>query len=223
MGYGMQSSKSPMAAASGQKLAGGYKQGQMPNFTPEQMQLFQGLFSHVSPGSYTSRLAGGDQSLFNEIEAPAMRQFNELQGNIANRFSGMGSGARRSSGFQNANSSAASNFAQDLQSRRQGLQQNAIKELMNMSRDLLHEQPYENYLIKPQPKQSFWQKLIGGAAPVAGAALGGFLGGPAGMAAGSQFGSSIGSVIGSLFFIGGLLYISLVLLIDRVRKMKISI
>ena len=50
---------------------GGYKVRQMQNFTPEQMELFRSLFSHVSPDSYTSRLASGDQELFAEIETPA--------------------------------------------------------------------------------------------------------------------------------------------------------
>jgi hypothetical protein len=189
--------RTPTGAMAGQKLAGGFKQGQMPNFTPEQMQLFQSLFSQVSPDSYTSRLAGGDQSLFNEIEAPALRQFSGLQGNIASRFSGMGMGARKSSGFQNYMGQQASDFAQDLQSRRQSLQQNAIKELMGMSSDLLGQRPNENYRIEPNKRKSFWQQLIGGGAPIIGAAAGGFFGGPAGAAAGGQLGSAFGNAFNS--------------------------
>ena len=106
-------------AQAGQKLAGGQKQGQMPNFTPEQMQLFQQLFSHVGPESFTSKIAGGDQGTFDQIEAPALSQFNALQGNIASRFSGMGgTGSRKSSGFQNTINSAASDFAQQLHKQR---------------------------------------------------------------------------------------------------------
>lgn len=190
---GYQGMRGPTGAVAGQKLAGGYKQGQMPNFTPDQMKLFQSLFSQVSPDSYTSRLAGGDQSLFEETEAPALRQFNALQGNLASRFSGMGSGARRSSGFQNQIGAQSSNFAQDLQSRRQELQRNAIKDLMGMSSELLGQRPYENFLIEPKKKQSFFQKLMGGALPLAGAAAGGIFGGPAGLAFGAQLGSAAGS------------------------------
>jgi hypothetical protein len=80
----------------------GFNLGQLQQFTPEQQNLFGDLFSHVGQDSYTSRLARGDQDLFNEIEAPAFRQFSGIQSGIASRFSGMGSfGARNSSGFQN--------------------------------------------------------------------------------------------------------------------------
>lgn len=180
-------------AGSGSRIPKGYSQGTLQQFTPEQMQLFQSLFSQVSPQSYTGRLAGGDQSLFGEIEAPALRQFNELQGNIASRFSGMGSGARRSSGFQNASSAAASNFAQDLQSRRQMLQQQAIQDLMGMSSSLLQQRPQQNFLVRNAPKRSFLKSLFGGGLPLAGAAAGGFFGGPFGAALGSQLGGSAGA------------------------------
>ena len=54
------------------KVPSGYKAGSLQQFTPEQLQLFQQMFSNVGPESYTSKLAGGDQSLFNEMEAPAL-------------------------------------------------------------------------------------------------------------------------------------------------------
>src|ERR1043166_5744377 len=95
------SSYSPAGTATGLK-GSGYKNASIQQFTPEQMKLFEGLFSNVGPDSYLARLAGGDQGIFNQIEAPAMQQFNDFSANIANRYSGMGGvGARRSSGFQN--------------------------------------------------------------------------------------------------------------------------
>lgn len=152
----------------GNKIPSGYKQGQMQQFTPEQMQLFQQMFSHVGPQSYLSKLAGGDEDIFNQIEGPALRQFSGLQGNIASRFSGMGSGARRSSGFQNTMNQGASDFAQDLQSRRQSLQQQALQELMGLSSNLLGQRPYEQFLIKKQQKKPFWQQALGMISPVGG-------------------------------------------------------
>jgi hypothetical protein len=149
----------------GNKVPSGYKSGRLQNFTPEMMELFKSLFGHVGEGSYLSRLAGGDESLFEEMEAPALRQFSGLQGNLASRFSGMGMGARRSSGFQNTSNQAASDFAQDLQSKRQGLQQQAIRDLMGLSGSLLGQRPYEQFLT---PKSS-WLDSLGG--------LGGLLGG----------------------------------------------
>ena len=68
----------------------GYKAGQLQQFNPEQMQLFQRLFSQVEPNSFLSKLAGGSQEGFEQLEAPAMRQFQELTGNLASRFSGFG-------------------------------------------------------------------------------------------------------------------------------------
>jgi len=135
--------------------------GQLQQFTPQQMQLFQQLFQHIAPESYLSKLAGGDQSMFDEMEAPALRQFSGLQGNMASRFSGMGMGARKSSGFQNTMNQASSDFAQDLQSRRQSLQQQAIKDLMGLGNQLLGQKPYESFLAEKPQKKNFWGELLG--------------------------------------------------------------
>lgn len=179
----------------GDKIPKGYRAGQMQQFTPDQMNLFKQMFSQVSPDSYTSRLAGGDQSAFDETEAPAMRQFSELMGGLSSRFSaggGQGSlGNRRSSGFQNSATSAASNFAQDLHSQRHSMRQQAIKDLMGMSGDLLGQRPQEQFLVKKQQKQGFDWGGLGGAAL---GGLGGFaLGGTGGAMAGANAGYGIGS------------------------------
>lgn len=155
------SNKASMSNATGANtgLKGtGYNEARIQNFTPEQMQLFQQAFSQLGPESYLSKLAAGDESLFGQLEAPALRNFGALQGNIASRFSGMGSGARRSSGFQNTMGNAASELSERLASNRMNLQQQAIKDLMGMSSSLLQQRPYENFLI-PQQKP-FWQELL---------------------------------------------------------------
>jgi hypothetical protein len=172
----------------GDKLPSGYKARQLQQFTPEQMNLFQQSMNHVGPDSYTSRLASGDQSLFAEMEAPAMRQFQELQGQNASRFSGMGLGARRGSGFQNQMSADTSNFAQDLASKRQGLMRQAVMDLHGMSQNLLNQRPYERFLEqKPQDQGFNWGGLAGG---VAGGIGGFFMGNPIG---GAMAGYGIGS------------------------------
>lgn len=155
MGFGA-GTGSPMK----EKIPSGYKKGSLQQFTPEQMQLFQQLFGQLSPESFTSKLAGGDQSQFEQLEAPALKQFAELQGGLASRFSGMGSGARRSSGFQNIQNQAASNFAQQLQSQRLGLQQQAIQDLMGMGSSLLGQRPYENFLVE-KPKSFLHEAGVG--------------------------------------------------------------
>lgn len=167
--FGGQGLRGPTGGSSGFKAPRGYES--VSNYTPDQMQLFQQLFSHVGPESYLSKLAGGDQDTFNQIEAPALQQFSGIQGNIASRFSGMGLGARKSSGFQNTINQAGSDFAQQLQSQRQGLQQNALQQLMEMSGSLLERNPYS---IMPK-KKSFLQELLGSLAGGVGQA-GGTLG-----------------------------------------------
>jgi hypothetical protein len=153
-----------------EKIPSGMKKATLNNFTPEQMELFQSLFQNVSPDSFLGKLAGGDQSMFEEMEAPAMRQFNQLQGEMGSRFSGMGMGARRGSGFQNAGSQATSDFAQDLQSKRLGLRNQAIKDLMGMSGELLNQKPQENALVsKAKP---WWQEAATAFAGGAGQGLG---------------------------------------------------
>lgn len=157
-------------------------------FTPDQMNLFQQMFSHLGPESYLGRLAGGDEEMFNEIEAPAMRQFQGGLGQLASKFSGMGMGARRSSGFQNTSTSAMSQFAQDLQAQRHGLQRQAIMDLMGLSNQLLGQQPY-GLQEKQQRQSSGWGSLIGQGV----GSLGGFLlGGPGGAMAGAQLGGQVG-------------------------------
>jgi hypothetical protein len=84
----------------------------------------------------------------------------------------MGSGARHSSGFQNTANQATSDFAQQLQSQRLGLQRQAMQDLMGMSESLLGQRPYERFLTKKQP--SFWQQLALGAMQQGGQAAGNF-------------------------------------------------
>ena len=152
MSYGMASTGiPPNTTGTGQmkeKIPSGYKKGSLQQFTPEQMQLFQQMFGHVGPDSFLSKLAGGDEETFGQIEAPALKQFNALQGQLGARFSGMGTGAQKSSGFQNTMNSAAQDFAGQLQSQRQSLQQQALQDLMGFSSNLLGQQPYENFLTK---------------------------------------------------------------------------
>ena len=182
----------------GEYVPSGFRAAQLSNYTPEQSKLFGQLFSQVSPESYTGRLASGDEDIFNEIEAPAYRQFNEQLGGLSSRFSGMGSGgfgSRRSSGFQNAGTAAASNFAQDLASQRQSLRSQAIKDLMGMSSELLGQRPNDRFLIDKygnQNNQGGRGSLSGAiSGATSGAELGKFAG-PWGQGAGALAGAGLG-------------------------------
>ena len=168
------------------KSKGGLTPFSMQQFTPEAMQLYQHLFSQLGPNSFINKLAGGDQGAFNELEAPALRQFGELQGNIASRFSGAGSGARHSSGFQNTMNQASSNFAQDLQSQRLGIRNQALRDMMGMSNQLLQQRPYEQFVAEKKP--SFLKQMLAG---IAGPALqGALMGGAYGYMNRNQSGGS---------------------------------
>lgn len=175
----------------GDKIPKGYRVGQLQQFTPEQMDLFKQNFSHLGPQSNLSRLAAGDEGIFNQIEAPALRQFQELQGSNASRFSGMGTGARRGSGFQNSQNQATSDFAERLASNRQNLMRQALNDLMGYSSNILQQRPNERFLTKKQQDQGInWGGLAGGAI----GGIGGFFaGGPGGAFAGANAGYGIGS------------------------------
>lgn len=168
----------------GSKVPKGYKQFQIQQFDPKQMEQYQQLFGQVSPDSFLGKLAGGDQSAYEEMEAPAMRQFSALQGNMASRFSGMGTGGRKSSGFQNTMNTAANEFAQDLQSKRMEHRRNAIKDLMGFSEMLMGQKPYETGLVQKQQQGGFMSAFGGAMGKAIPAAVSGFLkGGPPGAAA----------------------------------------
>jgi hypothetical protein len=102
--------------------------------------------------------------------------------------------ARRGSGFQNLQTQGAQDFASQLSMQRQGLQRQALMDLMRLSSNILGQQPYQNFLTKKQPKeQGFWSKLFGATAPIAGAGIGGLFGGLPGAQYGSQLGSGLAS------------------------------
>lgn len=175
---GMSGSPSgPAAYSSGMNSAGmknkipkGHELARLQNFSPEQMQLFQSLFGNLGPDSFLGKLASGSQEGFEQLEAPALRQFQELGGQLASRFSGGGSrsgsggsrgmSARSGSGFQNASQSMAAQFAQDLQAQRMGIQRQSLQDLMGMSNTLLNQRPWDQSLVE-KPK-SMWEGLIPG-------------------------------------------------------------
>jgi hypothetical protein len=151
---------------------------------PRIQQLFGDLYGGSKGGiagglGHLSQLAqGGTPEFWQQLEAPAFRQFDTLQGNVASRFSGMGSGARRSSGFQNEMSSASSDFAERLQANRQALRSQAISELLGLGQNLLGTQLSASGLVQKQ--KPWWQEFLGGLGIAGGEALG--LGGGLGLA-----------------------------------------
>lgn len=153
-----------MSQLHGNVIPKGYEQGQLQQFTPEQMELFKRMFSQISPESDLGRLASGDQSYFEQLERPALRQLGEFQSGLASKFSGMGSfGGRRSSGHQLAQGALASQFADQLSSQRLGLQRQAMQDLFGLQKDLLGQRPSEQFIAPEQ--MDWWKQLLIGLAP----------------------------------------------------------
>jgi hypothetical protein len=166
----------------------GYQQITHPRFSPQVTQQLESLLGGGlgGLGSLLQRLSGlaggGDEETWKQLEAPALRQFGQLQGGLASRFSGMGSGARRSSGFQNTVSGAGADLAERLQGNRLNLQNQAGSQLAQLVQMLLGGSDQETSLV---PKQKpFWQELLGSLGGGIGQGIGSF----GTLAGGKQFG-----------------------------------
>lgn len=133
----------------------GYKQ--VNRFTPEQWNLFRSMMPFLEEGSSLYQQAMGEPGAFEEIEAPARKQFGQMQSNIANRYSGMGIGGRTSSGFGQEQNAAAQQFAESLQAKRQGLSRQALQDLATMAQMLMGQEPY-GYM---EEEPSFWKSILG--------------------------------------------------------------
>lgn len=178
----------------GDVLPKGFHSMQTQLFTPEQMNLFKNMFGQIGPESFTARLARGAPGIFDEIEAPAKRQFQEMQGDIASRFSGSQPGmmsARRGSGFQGEMNQATRDLAMDLQAQRMGLMRGAEEDLMKYQEMLLGQTPFHRDIYQQQKKPSFLKRIFGGALPAIGAGIGGIFGGLPGAKMGGFLGSGL--------------------------------
>lgn len=163
-------------------------------YGPDFSQLHGNLSQAIGPGltgglSQLAAQASGSPEAFAALEAPAMRDFQSGLGQIASRFSGMGTGARRSSGFGHATNAATQDFAERLQSQRLGFQQSAMQQLMQMYGLLSGTDLQDTWMMENAPKKpSWWKQAAGIGLPLAGGALGGMFGGPMGAALGANLG-----------------------------------
>lgn len=143
----------------------GYDLAKVSNVTPQQMDLYKlilgGVQPNLSPGlSFLGKQASGSPEAFESIEQPAISQFQGLLGEIGSRFSGMGSGARHSSGFNLASAEAGSDLAQKLQSQRLGLQRQALMDLLGLSQNLIGTDLESSFLL-PKKKSGLMELLQG--------------------------------------------------------------
>ena len=144
----------------------GYKQRNISTLNPQQQQLFQKLADALLGGGglgggvdYLSKLASGDEGIFGEIEAPAYRQLQSQLGQIGSRFADVG--AVGSSGFQQTASGAATDLGERLQSQRNSLRSNAIKDLLGLSENLIGQKTFEPKFQKEFNFKQFLGELAG--------------------------------------------------------------
>lgn len=145
-------------------IPSGYKPHQVPRMSPEVMDIWRMMAGGGKQGmqgglDFWNKLASGDESAFQESEAPAYSAFQKNMGNMASRFSGQGMGGQDSSAFQNAAAGASSDMAQQLQGNRMNTRNNAIQSLMGMYGDLMKNDPYEQVF---KEKKSGWEKFLEG-------------------------------------------------------------
>ena len=140
---------------------------QIPKGSMAQSSLFNQSLEQSRPGinktiNQWSRLAGGgDEDLWSQLAAPALREQGMQQGALASRFSGGfgqgGSGMRHSSGFRNTMNQSNIDLAERLQGQRLGLQQGAQDRLMNLFQQLMGHSENENVLAPESIP--FWKQL----------------------------------------------------------------
>lgn len=130
---------------------------------PLQMQLMQQLIQGIGPGigqgtDFLTKLLSGDESIFKEIEAPMIRQFEQQTvPGLAERFTAQGSGGQSSSAYQQQLGAAGSRLAQDLASQRAGYRMSALDRLLSQAQAASSMQPYSFVPRTP----GFFESLIG--------------------------------------------------------------
>jgi hypothetical protein len=150
----------------GLNLPKGYDMYSLPTMGGDQKSIYDLISGHFKEGAgdiYEKifGLAGGNSDMFAQLEAPAIRQFNEqIAPGIANRYAGSGIGG--SSGMQNSLSAAGSNLAENLQSQRTGLMERSIQSVLGLG-DRLMSQPTQQFgLVQKQNILNQIMQLLGG-------------------------------------------------------------
>ena len=129
-----------------------------------------------------------DPEFFNNIEAPAFRQFNEeIAPGIANRFASMGSGGSLgSTSFRNSINRAGSDLATNLAALRGGLQQQGVNQSLQYG-----QQPFNNYMSLLQTALQPTQNQYHPASPGFGGNIGSSMFGGLAQGYGNQWGQNM--------------------------------
>jgi len=184
-----------MAKAMTQPLTGGtilphnYEIGRIQRFTPEQQKIHKYMHDLVGPSGFLSKIAGGDESFFQEMEAPALRQHSAISGGAASRFGNLGMGSAKSGAFSMPGSSFK-DFAAALKANRTQQRMDAINSLMSGSNAYLSHKPTETLLVPENDPFTKYSKIGPTVFGAGGGALqGGAMGGWPGAIIGGLYGA----------------------------------
>ncbi len=130
-GYDIFSTLNPGQQGIFDRQSQGYQQGPQSLY---QDPLYQG------GASWLQQLLSNDPAMMQQFQAPYLRQFNEQTvPGLAERFSGLGSGAQGSSAFKQALGSAGAGLSENLASLRGGMQLQGLGQALQYA-----QQPFSN-------------------------------------------------------------------------------
>lgn len=135
-----------------------------------QKQILQMLSGQLSSGgvfgqaqNYLQNLLSGSPQASEAFEAPYLRQFREQTiPNIAETFSGLGSGAQSSSAFQQALGQAGAGLAENLASLREGLRGQAATQALGIPGQFLGTAFQSPFALMQKPGGGMLSSILGG-------------------------------------------------------------
>lgn len=159
------------------KIPKGFSMYSLPTMGGGQKDIYEMLKGQFQGGAgdvYQKLfgLASGNEGMFEQLEAPALRQFQQqIAPGIAQRYAGGGIGA--SSGMQNSLASAGANLAQDLQAQRTGIMERSMQNVLGLGNMLLGMPTQQFGLVQKQNTLNQLLNILG----IAGGQFGGTYGG----------------------------------------------
>ena len=147
------------------KVPKGFDMYSLPTMGGGQKDIYDLISSHFKSGAgdifqKLFGLAKGDEGTFAQMEAPALRQFQQqIAPGIAQRYSGTGIGA--SSGMQNSLANAGANLAENLQAQRSGLMERSMQNVLGLGERLLGTQTQQFGLVQKENMLRDLMKILG--------------------------------------------------------------
>lgn len=166
-----------MTMSANPKIPKGFGMYSLPTMGGGQADIYNMLKSGFEGGGgdvYKNLfgLAQGKSDLFQQLEAPALRQFQQqIAPQIAGRYAG--SGISGSSGMQNSLAAAGQSLAENLQAQRMGLMERSMQNVLGLGNTLLGTPTQQFGLYQKENLLKEIMQMLGSA----GAQVGGIYGG----------------------------------------------